>query len=394
MKTINRLIIKIIFTFFISNGIASQMKNQNPPEPQPISVVPTTIIPSNESPDWRDFRTLSSHPNGEDIFFVECKKHFHENCRVLRLNLKTRVLNYYDLPQGHTYLEAYLSPSGRKLAVIRTPQQVKNFPENLERREIATMNADGTNFEVLPLTVGPKTRPTFNASDDRLAFWRAQPRVEKGAKTLASSYDVWEYDLKMRKEYPFGASYRFFQAGEIHYMPGGDELLVAAQWPSEGFNRESFDTPLGGAFLGLSSNEYRKRYVNQIFRLRRAQTDWSEPMFSSESFSNAMRLALSSDGAMVFDATPHKGSISIYRQEPNGSFRQWSTRQPWDVFGTASLFYSALVGNKLIGIFNNKDNQRERDLKRFLTLDMQSSEWRVLGIPPLADAQPIPVTVK
>lgn len=394
MKFINSLAITTLLTFFISNGLAHQMNTPNSQTPQAITEMPTTIIPSNDPPDWRDFRTLSAHPNGEEIFFVECQKNLAENCRVLRFNLKTRSLAYYALPKGYAYLEVYLSPSGKKLALLRASQQVTTFPENLERREIAIMNVDGTGFEVLPLALGAKTRPTFNASDDRLAFWRAKPRTESGAKTLAAGYDVWEYDLKAGKEYAFGASYRFFQAGEIYYLPSGDELLVTAQWPSEGFAGNSFDEPAGRAFLGLSSNEYRKRYVNQVFRLHRGQADWSEPMFANESFKTLMRLALSRDGAMVFDATPPKGATSIYRQEPDGGFRQWSTRKPWDVFGTASLWYSALVGNQLIGIFDNKDAQLEPGLKRFLTLDMQTGEWRALSIPPLSAARAIPVTLK
>lgn len=383
MKSINSLVITALLTFFIPNGLANQMNTPNSQAPQPITVMPTTTIPSNDPPDWRDFRTLSAHPNGEEIFFVECQKNLAENCRVLRFNLKTRALGYYALPKGYAYLEAYISPSGKKLALLRASQQVTAFPENLERREIAIMNVDGTGFEVLPLALGAKTRPTFNATDDRLVFWRAKPRTEPGAKTLAAGYDVWEYDLKAGKEYPFGASYRFFQAGEIYYLPSGDDVLVKGGVPLVDMAR-----------FGLDTHDYGKRYPNQIFTLKRGQSDWSEPMFANESFKSLMRLTLSRDGAMVFDAEPPKGSTSIYRQEPSGNFRQWSTRQPWDVFGTAALFYAAMVGNQLIGIFNNKDAQSEPGLKRFLTLDMQTGEWRTLNIPPLVSARIIPVILK
>lgn len=386
MRTVSTLAITAFLTFFISSGLASQIDAQSSQASQPITVMPVTIIPANEPPDWRDFRTLSAHPNGEDIFFVECKKDLAENCRVLRFNLKTHALAYYALPKGYAYLEAYISPSGKKLALLRASQQVTTFPENLERREVAIMNTDGTGFEVLPLALGPKTRPTFNASDDHLAFWRAKPRTELGAKTLAAGFDVWEYDLKTGKEYSFGASYGFFQAGEIHYLPSGDEILVKGHVPS------------GEALLGLSLHDYEVRYPNYIFRLRRGQTTWVAPLFAKESFKGLMRLALSWDGTMVFDAEPPNGSTSIYRQEPRGGFRQWSTGQQalsvWEVFGTAALWYSALVGNQLIGIFDKYDAQREHDLKRFLTLDMQTGEWRALSIPALSAAQAIPVTLK
>ncbi len=95
--------------------------------------------------------------------------------------------------------------------------------------------------------------PTFNAGDDRLAFWRAKPR-NPGSKILAADYDVYEYDFKTGKEYPFGASYKFFR-GRIHYLQGGDELLVKADVPSiEGL-------------LGLTIQDYMKRYTNYVFRL-------------------------------------------------------------------------------------------------------------------------------
>lgn len=55
---------------------------------------------------------------------------------------------------------------------------------------------------------------------------------------------------------------------------------------------------------------------------------------------------------------------------------------------------STLIENKLIGIFNNYAEQGNRHLMRFLTLDMQSGEWRALPIPPLSAATAIPVRLK
>ena len=92
------------------------------------------------------------------------------------------------------------------------------------------MNTDGSGLEVMPLAAGPKTYPTFNANDDRLAFWRSKPR-DLRAKTLAYDYDVYEYDFKTDKETAFGPSYRFFQGDTIRYLPDGDELLVQADVP-------------------------------------------------------------------------------------------------------------------------------------------------------------------
>lgn len=372
---------------FISNAWANPMNTPSAQAPQPITVMPITIIPSNEPPEWRDFRELSAHPNGEDIFFVECHKDLPEICRVLRLNLKTRALTYYALPTGYFYPEVYVSPSGKKLALIRVALEFRALPGEGEHREIAIMNTDGNGFEVLPLAPGPKTMPKFNASDDRLAFWRAKLR-KPGSKTVATSFDVYEYDFKTGKETAFGPSYRFFQRGNIQYVPGGDDLLVNPDAP-----------PAQEGRLGMDLHGYIKRYPNNIFRLQRGQAHWVAPLFADAPFEGLSKLVLSRDGALVFYATPHKvGSTSIYRHDAGGGFFKWSRGEgqdsTWAVFGTASLLYSALIDNKLIGIFSNYAAQGNLHLKRFLTLDMQSGEWRAMNIPPLSTATAVPVSMK
>lgn len=377
-----RLIIAVYLTFFITNTSANPMNTPNSPAPQPITVMPITVVPSNEPPDWRDFRTLSAHPNGEEIFFVECRKDLPEICRVLRLNLKTRVMAYFALPTTHAYLEAYLSPSGKKLAMVRVPQQVTSIAENLERKEIAIMNIDGTGLEVLPLASGPKTHPTFNANDDRLAFWRSKPR-KPNSKTLTTGYDVYEYDFKTGKETAFGASYRFFQGGEIHYLLGGDELLVTS------------DVPLADeGLLGMNVQDYGKRYLNHVFRLKRGQTHWVEPLFARESFKLLSQPALSRDGDMVFSAETVKEGVSIFRAERRGGFSQWQNKI-WDAFEVGALNSSVIIGNRLLGIYQRlRAIPNYGEARRFVTLDMQSGEWRAMSIPPISSAKAIPVSMK
>lgn len=383
MKFFNRLTFSMLLCFSISISLANQMNTATTKIPGSITLMPTTIVPSNEPPDWRDFRTVTAHPDGEHIFFVECRKDFPENCRVMRLNLRTKGFAYFALPAGYSNAEAYVSPSGKKIALVRMPLQYKTFPDTLERREIAIVNSDGTGFEVLPLALGAKTRPTFNATDDRLAFWRATPRIEQGAKSAASGYDVWEYDFKTGKEYPFGTSYRFFGGGEIHYLDSGNDILIKAEPPLE-----------QAARLGKEIRDYQQSFPNQVFILRRGDTRWVTPLFAQEHFSGVQRLALARDGAMVFDATPPKGSTAIYRQMPTGDFLQWSHRSAWDTFDTASLYYAVVVGSELIGIFNNKNQQRAPDAKRFLILNMDKNTWRALSIPPAMTALAVPLALK
>ncbi len=160
------------------------------------------------------------------------------------------------------------------------------------------------------------------------------------------------------------------------------------------------DVPLSDeGLLGMTTHEYGKRYPNHIFRLKRGQTQWVEPLFAHESFKGLWQPTLSRDGDLVFDAAPPKmGSISICRHKTSDGFLKWSTGQGqdsiWVVFSTARLMYSALIDSKLIGIFSNYVSQNNQRLRRFLTLDMESGVWRAMSIPPVSTAKAIPVTLK
>lgn len=384
MKLFKKLICTFIWIFTLTSGEAAQKDSSTAIAVQQIIYIPTTVIPPKEPPDWRDFKTVSAHPDGEQIVFVECGKDIPANCRVLRMNLKTNELFYYSLPSEYTYLESYFSPSGNKIAMIRVSAQFKTFPDNLEHREIVVMNSDGSGHEVLPLALGVKTRPTFNAAEDHLAFWRAKPR-DAGAKSIASSYDIWEYDFKTQKEKIFSVTYRFLEGGEIHYLPSEDEILVSAYAPLE-----------SSAKFGLGAREYIDKYPNQLFQFKRNEKKWKVSILNSDFFhsNSTINFSIMKNNVMIFDAHTVKGYMSIYKQEKNNEFYEWHTRQLWNEFDTAALMYSAVSGEKLIAIFNNKHQQQKFDLKRFLMLDLIRNEWRALSIPVIKTALPIIVSFK
>lgn len=384
MTLVKKLICTFIWIFTLTSGEAAQNDSPVSIAVQQIISIPTTVIPSKEPPDWRDFRTVSAHPDGEQIVFVECGKDIPANCRVLRMNLKTNELFYYALPSEYTYSEVYFSPSGNKISMIRVSAQFKTFPGNLEHREIVVMNSDGSGHEVLPLALGAKTRPKFNATEDHLVFWRATPR-DASAKSIASGYDVWEYDFKTQKEKIFSVTYRFFEGGEIHYLPSEDEILVSGYAPLE-----------GSAKFGLSAREYIDKYPNQLFQLKRSEKKWKTSILNSEFFhsNSAMNFSIMKSNVMIFNAHTVKGYMSIYKQVRNNEFYEWYTRKLWDDFDTASLRYSAVSDEKLIAIFNNKNQQQNSTLKRFFILDMIRNEWRAFSIPAIKTSIPVAVSFK
>lgn len=384
MKLFKKSICIFIWILTLTSGVAAQINSPTATAVQQIISVPTTVIPPKEPPDWRDFRTVSAHPDGEQIVFVECDRDIPANCRVLRMNLKKNELFYYALPPEYTYSEAYFSPSGNKIAMIRVSTQFTTLPDNLEHREIVVMNSDGSGYEVIPLALGAKTRPTFNTAEDHLAFWRAKPR-EAGAKSIASGYDVWEYDFKTQKEKIFSVSYRFFEGGEIHYLPNESEMLVSAFVPLE--DSASFE---------LSTSEYISKYPTQIFKLKRDEKKWNTSMVNNPFFysSTAAQFSIMKNNDMILKASTLKGYMSIYKQEKNGAFFEWSARQLWNEFDIATMMYSAMSGDKLIGIFNDKNQQQKSTSKRFLMLDMIRNEWSALIIPVIKTATPIGVSLK
>lgn len=144
----------------------------------------------------------------------------------------------------------------------------------------------------------------------------------------------------------------------------------------------------------MSSKDYADRYLNHIFRLRRRETQWVAPLLANEPFKHLTRLALSRDGAMVFEAEAKKEGMSIFREGRQGGFSQWQDKT-WDAFETGGVQYPALIGNQFLGIFRRRLALREGSIdRRFLTLDMESGEWRAMGIPPLITAKAMPVTLK
>ena len=359
------------------------VNNLEPQQPtRQITLMPTTIVKPDGPPDWRDFRTLSADPTGQILYFIECYRQPAPDCQVLRFDRATQQLYTYQLPEGYVYLEAYVSPSGRKLAMVRIPNGTA-FPETLEQRQIAIMNIDGSGFEVLPLAPGPKSRPTFNATDDRLAFWRAQVRMDRSAKTSASRYDVYEYSFDTRQEAQFAASYQFFQGGCLYYLSDQRQLLVHGDVPMR-----------DEALFHLSTHEYKKRYPNHLFRLNRKQTTWTHPMYSREPFIYMMRVTANARGDIAFSAEAIQEGGSIFLDKQDGSFFRWSERL-WPAFETNTLLYAALLDSELVGIYvKTTAISREHGKTRFLRLDMTSGEWRALPMPALSTAQSISVSLK
>ncbi len=70
-------------------------------------------------------------------------------------------------------------------------------------------------------------------------------------------------------------------------------------------------------------------------------------------------------------------------------------KKTWDAFEVGTLKYSTIIGNQLFGIYDRYRAIPDHGAaRRFLTLDMQSGEWRAMLIPPLSTAKAIPVTLK
>jgi len=370
----------------LSSKSALTMSNDpGVPAPHQVTVRSIGIESPDSPPDWRQFFHPTAHPDGEHLYFVECQKNLGEYCRILRLHLPTSMLSYYQMPPGHVYLHPRLSPSGKKLALIRAPVTPTPFPGNLERHEIAIMNIDGGDLEVLPLASGFKTRPSFNADESRLAFWRAMPDIKDRNKPTA--YDIYEYDFHERQESAFGPRYRFHGGGEIHYLPGGDEVLVEADIPLDHQAR-----------FNLDGRTYIDRYPNPIFRLRRGETQWVPPIFADESFKGARRLHRRPDGAMTFyvPAPPgHSlGRDAILVYYPDTGFQRWNQEGARVIFGTSRPAQLVMLNEEIIGVYHRYSEPENNRAKRFLALNTNTGILRALPIPALSTASPIPVSFK
>lgn len=132
------------------------------------------------------------------------------------------------------------------------------------------MKADGSDFRVLPLSLGLKAKPIMSNSEDKIAYWQGQLR-DPNSKTFATRFDVWEIDLKLREDKIFAGPFQFYEVSQMQYMPTDTEILVGAYGPMSDAGGEEY--------IG----DYLKKYNSSaIYKFSRGQSALSAPLYSEK----------------------------------------------------------------------------------------------------------------
>jgi hypothetical protein len=329
----------------------------------------------------RDYRYLSLHPNGQEILFTECNDSLSTRCGIFRYCLRTQHLEHYNLPEGYAYLEASFSPKGNYVVMDRMPLPKESEEDEEKLRavqqiaEIAIMKVNGQAFQVLPLPPGPKTGSIMSNGEDKVAYLTMTPR-KPGSKSLFANFNVWEFDLNSLTYQLFAGDFRFFDIGNMQYIPDDQAILMGGELPSSA-HRE-----------GLSVMEYFRRYNgSSIYILQRGEKTLTKPMFTD--VKNAAYPSLDQQGNIYFKGEAEQWRF--FKAQDTKIVQRWEGK--WPFISTQSLVVSP-DGNTLFAIHDlpDHDSRRGKYSRAIGKLDLISHTQQDVIIPPFNTAQVINVT--
>ena len=323
----------------------------------------------------RDFREISVHPNSEELLIVECSRELEPTggCYVLRYHLTAKTLQRYTLPDGYFYTTASFSPGGRYVLMTReqkTDGKEESVRQAHDNAEIVWVKTDGTEFKVLPLAKGLKVAPVMSPDETRVAYWRTTLRPP-GSKTVASNFDLWEVNLSTWQDNLFAGAFHFFSRTNLQYL-SQDEMLVGAYGP-KAFAQSMF--------------AYEKRYNHsEVYKILRGTSTLPAPILVE--IDAAKQPSSDADGNIYFEG--QRPGSSIFRKDTNGQLSQWV--QPKDI-ALGGIFVLGVAPNGSFVVFTyGMQGLHPREGKRGIgLLNIRTSEWGGLNIPPLQSSRPITV---
>ncbi|MGO9147825.1 MAG: hypothetical protein ACLQDF_15820 [Desulfomonilia bacterium] len=334
----------------------------------------TTPNPSDNSQSdvqkGREFYSLSVHPNGEELFFVEVDRN-RLHSKVLRYNLKNGRLQHYNLQdEAYAYMDAKISPSGKYVVMTRIPRLFSDEAKTREAEEsaeIAFMKSDGTDFKVLNLSHGFKYSPIISNDDSKVAYWRG-PLRPPHSKTLAIHLDIWEVDLNIGTDTLFAGPFEFFQGGQMQYLPGDGEIMAHADTPRARLTREY----------------YNKSNNSNVYKISRGQTEVPDPILTE--IRSASYPLTDRAGNLYFRG--ERPGASLFKKTPQGKIEQW--KMPHEFVNIVS---SCVAPDGSYVAFIYFFYGKSPLLRGLGMLDTKTSQWRTLSIPPFNSSSPIAVKV-
>lgn len=255
-----------------------------------------------------DIRNPRFSPDGKQIVFDIANASYPEGIRINLYNLETKELSTYKAPDGYGFQMASFSDDGKKLVMIVAPYG--HSAEALMNYQVATMNVDGTEMQVLTYDKHLKIFPAFSHKGDKIIFAMAEKIRDKGA-TPASFYNLWELDLKKGKGTMFmGKRFSFYQMGYSTYFNDDEWVLLDAYGPMDNLPN------------GLTvRNFHDKTNSSNVYQIKRGQTEFSMPILRE--FRSSTKATMDKNENIYFDADEKKEGLKLRKLGTDGQFSKW-----------------------------------------------------------------------
>lgn len=182
---------------------------------------------SNTDKGKQDFISeISFSPDGKKILFS--RRNGGRPYMLHVYDLTTAELSAYQSPKEETWMQARYSFDGKHIVFTAMPLiECKEDPANAQ---IAVMDPDGKNVKKITKTTGLKLYPSFSHSGRKIIFARADVIREKGSRTPAADYDVYEVDVATGRETRL-THFRFFSMSRPYYFPDDKTFIFWGDFP-------------------------------------------------------------------------------------------------------------------------------------------------------------------
>jgi Tol biopolymer transport system component len=321
-----------------------------------------------ENLPFDDIRNPRFSPDGKQIVFDIANGSFYERIRIYLYNLETKELSTYKAPDGQSFEMASFSDDGKKLVFITSPIGDRNSSVYKQRNEIlleyqiAIMNVDGTDMQVLTSDKHLKIFPAFSHKGDKIIFAMAEKIRDKGA-TPASFYNLWELDLKKGKGTMFmGKKFSFYQMGYSTYFNDDERVLLNAYGPMDNLPTE----------LNVR-NFHDKTNSSNVYQIKRGQTEFSMPILME--FLSSNEATMDKDENIYFDADEKKEGSKIRKFGIAGQFSKWDF--PIKQGGTSKGMSVSKDGKYVAYCFTSSISQ-------LMFLDTNTGVWSEIVLPKTA----------
>jgi hypothetical protein len=319
-----------------------------------------------------DVRYPRFSPDGKSLIFDRCNPSYPERCRIHVYSLETGVLGYYKPPSGRTWLQAHYADTGDKLVFVSMPvgeraRSILSQRENvLLNTQIAVMNLDGSDMQIVTDTIGYKGMPAFSHSGKKVIFAQAE-KLRNSGETIAEFWDLQELDLDTGAVTLFaGRSFGFYQMGMSTYFKGDNGVLLNADSPVD------HDGP-----LQLPTGDYGGQSNSQIYVLVRGKTTLEAPLFAK--YASANDAHMDSEGNIFFLGTGDSDGTTIRSDRRNNQHLSWPAPQ-FGESGGSFVGSSISQDGRYFAISVIYGDYSDKNIKLML-LDIGSGAWREIDLP-------------